>query len=119
MENCRQAVWEEEPGETLGRPPSWAMQMRTSSWEGVISAPICRRLRSIPSRMAFRDRRYKEVCLTEKSSQLGDRLHPSAQVMLGQLFRDFSRQEAPHPAIAATRAPATPRAAARRVSLMR
>ena len=40
-----------------------------------------------------RDRRYKEVCLTEKSSQLGDRLHPSAQVMLGQLFRDFSLQE--------------------------
>lgn len=40
-----------------------------------------------------RDRRYKEVCLTEKCSQLGDRLHPSAQVMLGQLFRDFSLQE--------------------------
>lgn len=40
-----------------------------------------------------RDRRYKEVRLTEKCAVLGDRLHPSAKVLLHQLFAGFTLEE--------------------------
>ena len=40
-----------------------------------------------------RDRRYKEVRLTEKCALLGEQLHPSAQEMLGGMFRGFTQEE--------------------------
>ena len=40
-----------------------------------------------------RDRRYKEVRLTEKCARLGDRLHPSALDHLEALFRGITREE--------------------------
>ena len=40
-----------------------------------------------------KDRRYREVRLTEKCVQLGERLHPSAEVMLERMFQGFTPQE--------------------------
>lgn len=40
-----------------------------------------------------KDRRYREVRLTEKCVQLGERLPPSAEVMLEQMFQGFTPQE--------------------------
>lgn len=40
-----------------------------------------------------RDRRYKEVRLTERCALLGERLHPSAQEMLGGMFQGFTQEE--------------------------
>lgn len=39
------------------------------------------------------DRRCKEVRLTEKCAVLGERLHPSAQEMLGGMFRGFTPED--------------------------
>lgn len=40
-----------------------------------------------------RDRRYREVRLTEKCLRLGERLHPSAGTMVERMFRGFTPQE--------------------------
>ena len=40
-----------------------------------------------------RDRRYKEVQLTEKCALLGEKLHPSALEHLETMFRGFTREE--------------------------
>ena len=40
-----------------------------------------------------RDRRYKEVRLTERCALLGESLHPSAQEMLGGMFRGFTQED--------------------------
>lgn len=40
-----------------------------------------------------RDRRYKEVRLTEKCARLGEQLHPTAEELLGGMFDGFTAEE--------------------------
>jgi len=40
-----------------------------------------------------RDRRCREVRLTEKCARLGDELHPSAQELLERMFQGFTQEE--------------------------
>lgn len=40
-----------------------------------------------------RDRRYREVRLTEKCLRLGERLHPNAEMMVTRMFRGFTPGE--------------------------
>ena len=40
-----------------------------------------------------RDRRCKEVRLTEKCARLGERLHPKAGTMIDQMFQGFTQEE--------------------------
>lgn len=40
-----------------------------------------------------RDRRYREVRLTEKCVRLGERLHPNAEAMVERMFRGFTPGE--------------------------
>lgn len=40
-----------------------------------------------------RDRRYKEVRLTEKCARLGEQFHPTAEELLGRMFDGFTAEE--------------------------